>query len=285
MGNVWDGETLARYRAYLLGEERSAGTVEKYLRDIREFSAWLPAGAAVEKAAVLRWKEFLCRKYAASTVNGKLAALNGFLAFLGRPECRVRPLKRQREIFRERARELTRQEYLRLLRTARAERNERLCLVMETLCSTGMRVSELRFVTVESLERGYAVVDCKGKLRTVLMTKGLRRALRDYCRRQGRRAGPVFATRSGRPLDRSNIWREMQALGRRAGVEARKVFPHNLRHLFAVTFYRMEKDIAKLADLLGHASIETTRIYLMESGAEHTRMLERLGLVLRATTE
>ena len=192
----------------------------------------------------------------------------------------MKPLKRQREVFRSRTRELTREEYLRLLRAAREQGNERLYLVMETLCSTGMRVSELQWLTVEALSRGSAAVDCKGKRRTVLLTRRLRRVLGEYCRRAGRRSGPVFVTRGGRPLDRSNIWREMRALCRRARVDTRKVFPHNLRHLFAVSFYRMEKDIAKLADLLGHASIETTRIYIMESGAEHARQLERLGLVL-----
>ena len=280
MERILRQEHLERYGAYLREEERSPGTIGKYLRELGEFYAWLPAGGRVSKETAVRWKERLEGRYEPGTVNGKLAALNGLFAFLGWVECRVKPLKRQREVFRSRARELTREEYLRLLRAAREQGNERLYLVMETLCSTGMRVSELQWLTVEALSRGSAAVDCKGKRRTVLLTRRLRRVLGEYCRRAGRRSGPVFVTRGGRPLDRSNIWREMRALCRRARVDARKVFPHNLRHLFAVSFYRMEKDIAKLADLLGHASIETTRIYIMESGAEHARQLERLGLVL-----
>ena len=270
---------VAAYDHHLHAEERARGTLEKYLRDIRRFEAWL-GGRAVTKELAAAWKEqLLARQYAPSTVNGILAALNGLFRFFGWDECRVKPLKRQQSVFRPGERELTKAEYLRLLDTARRAGNERLYLVMETLCSTGMRVSELRFVTVEALEKGFALVDCKGKRRTVLLTKRLRRALAQYCRRHGIRSRAVFVTRTGKPLDRSNIWREMRSLCSQAGVDASKVFPHNLRHLFAVSFYNMEKDIAKLADLLGHASIETTRIYIMESSVEHARRLERLGLV------
>ena len=273
-------EMVAAYDRYLCLEERAPGTREKYLRDIRQFAAWLD-GRTVTKELAVAWKEYLLsQQYALSTINGVLAALNGLFCFFGWNECRVKPLKRQRSVFRSGERELTRGEYLRLLDTAKRAGNERLYLVMETLSSTGMRVSELRFITVETLERGFAAVDCKGKQRTVLLTKRLRRTLKEYCLRRGIRSGAVFVTRTGRPLDRSNIWREMQALCERAGVDASKVFPHNLRHLFAVLFYNEEKDIAKLADLLGHASIETTRIYIMESSAVHAQRLERLGLVI-----
>lgn len=273
-------ERIAAYGRYLRMEERAAGTLEKYLRDIRRFAAWLD-GRPVTKELAVAWKEYLVvQQYAPATINGMLAALNGLLGFLGWNECGVKPLKRQRSVFRSGERELTRAEYLRLLEAARRAGRERLYLVMETLCSTGMRVSELRFITVETLERGFASVDCKGKQRTVLLTKRLRRTLTGYCRRRGIRSGAVFVTRTGRPLDRSNIWREMRSLCGQAGVDASKVFPHNLRHLFAVSFYNVEKDIAKLADLLGHASIETTRIYIMESSAAHAKRLERLGLVV-----
>ncbi|MEY8260485.1 tyrosine-type recombinase/integrase [Oscillospiraceae bacterium 50-60] len=273
-------EMVAAYDRYLCLEERAPGTREKYLRDIRQFAAWLD-GRTVTKELAVAWKEYLLsQQYALSTINGVLAALNGLFCFFGWNECRVKPLKRQRSVFRSGERELTRGEYLRLLDTAKREGNERLYLVMETLCSTGMRVSELRFITAETLERGFAMVDCKGKQRTVLLTKRLRRTLIAYCRRRGIRNGAVFVTRNGRPLDRSNIWRDMRSLCDRAGVEASKVFPHNLRHLFAVSFYNVEKDIAKLADLLGHASIETTRIYIMESSAAHAQRLEQLGLVI-----
>lgn len=273
-------ERIAAYSRYLRMEERADGTLEKYLRDIRHFAVWLD-GRPVTKELAVAWKEYLVvQQYAPATINGMLAALNGLLSFLGWNECGVKPLKRQRSVFRSGERELTRAEYLRLLEAARRAGRERLYLVMETLCSTGMRVSELRYITVETLERGFASVDCKGKQRTILLTKRLRRTLTEYCRRRGIRSGAVFVTRTGRSLDRSNIWREMRSLCVYAGVDASKVFPHNLRHLFAVSFYNVEKDIAKLADLLGHASIETTRIYIMESSTAHVQRLERLGLVV-----
>lgn len=273
-------EMVAAYDRYLRLEERAPGTQKKYLRDIRQFAVWLD-GRTVTKELAVAWKEYLLsQQYAPSTINGALAALNGLFCFFGWDECKVKPLKCQQSVFRSGDRELTKREYLRLLDAAKRMGNERLYLVMETLCSTGMRVSELRFITAETLERGFAIVDCKGKQRTVLLTKRLRRTLMRYCRRRGIRSGAVFVTRTGRPLDRSNIWRDMRSLCDRAGVDASKVFPHNLRHLFAVSFYNVEKDIAKLADLLGHASIETTRIYIMESSAVHARRLERLGLVI-----
>ena len=175
---------------------------------------------------------------------------------------------------------MTKEEYLRLLNTAREKGNERLYLLMETLCSTGMRVSEVKYVTVGALGVGCAVVDCKGKQRAVILPKRLCSDLGKYCMRKGIKGGPIFVTKTGKPVDRSNIWRELQHLCESAAVAPDKVFPHNFRHLFAVSFYELEKDIAKLADLLGHASIETTRIYIMESGAEHQRQLERLGLVI-----
>lgn len=271
---------IAQYLDHLREKERGERTVRRYEKSILAFYDSLPPDKIVTKQEAIQWKAALAERCAPSTVNVMLAALNGIFAFQGWHDCRVKPLKRQRRVFRERDRELTRTEYLRLLEAAGRRGSRRLYCLMETLCSTGMRVSELRFVTVESLAAGRVCVNCKGKLRTILLTKRLRRALREYCRSRGIRSGPVFVTRTGKHLDRSNIWRDLRALSRYAGVDARKVFPHNFRHLFAVMFYRLEKDMAKLADLLGHASVETTRIYIMESSAEHERQLERLQLVL-----
>lgn len=273
-------EDLLRFLDHLRQEERSPGTIAKYLRDIRCFFLSLPPDRHVDKDQVLRWKETLTAQYATSTVNTMLAALNSFLGFLGWYDCRVKAIRQQRKLFREKERELDKGEYLRLLAAAKGMGKGRLYFLMETLSSTGIRVSELPFITVEALAAGRATVDCKGKRRTILLTGKLCRRLKGYCRSKGITAGPVFVTRTGRPLDRSNIWRELQGLCARAGVDKRKVFPHNFRHLFAKAFYALKQDIAKLADLLGHASIETTRIYIMESGAEHRRQIERLGFVL-----
>ena len=273
-------EDLPRFLNQLRQEERGTGTIAKYSRDIQGFLADLPPDGQVTKASVLAWKERLTDRYAVSTVNTMLAALNRFFSFLGWYDCRVKTIKRQRQIFRKKERELNKQDYLRLLRAAKQRKNDRLYFLMETLSSTGIRVSELPFVTVESLATGWATVDCKGKRRTILLTPKLCRVLRRYCQAKGIATGPIFVTRTGKPMDRSNIWRELQSLCAQAGVDRRKVFPHNFRHLFAQAFYALKKDIAKLADLLGHASIETTRIYIMESGAEHLRQIEQLGFVL-----
>lgn len=273
-------EHIDKFIIYLRNEERAESTVQKYKKDLLEFYIFLPEGQQLDKNTVLNWKAEMMRQYSVSTVNTKIAALNGLFIFLGWHDCRVKPVKQQRKIFRDKDRELTRAEYFCLLDAAKREGNKRLYYLMETLCSTGIRISELKFITVEALEIGHVNVNCKGKLRPVILTKKLRRALKEYCRVQHIQSGSVFVTRNGKPLDRSNIWREMQRLCERAGVDAHKVFPHNFRHLFAVSFYGLEKDIAKLADLLGHASIETTRIYIMESGAEHERQVDRLGLVV-----
>ena len=219
-----------------------------------------------------------------ATINAKLAAVNGFLRFLGRPECCVRQVRRQRRVFREKGRDLSRSEYLRLVQAAKRQGRERLCLVLQTICATGIRVSELRFITGEAVRSGRATVSGKGKCREILLPGQLRVRLKAYLKHCGRWPGqpnaPVFLTAGGRPLDRSNLWREMRSLCAAAKVDPHKVFPHNLRHLFAKTFYALDKDLAKLADLLGHASIETTRIYIMETGAAHARMLERMHLLL-----
>ena len=270
---------LDSYREHLLQEERAPATVEKYLRDARAFAAWLE-GRAVTKDQIHAWKEaLLAEGLAPATVNAKLAALNGLLAILGMEECRVKFLKLQRRAFRESARELDRADYQRLVDAAHASGQERLELLLEAICATGIRVSEVRYLTVEAARRGRADVSLKGKSRTILLPGKLCRKLLKYAKKHKTASGEIFLTRSGKSLSRRQIWREMKGLCAKAEVEPSKVFPHNLRHLFAASFYRATRDIAKLADVLGHSSIETTRIYLTATGAEHVRQLERLGLV------
>lgn len=272
-------ERIAAYGQYLRTEERSSGTVEKYLRDVRAFAAWM-GGVPVTKELAAGWKEHLhFQGYAPATINSMLAAINGLFHFLGWDECRVKFLKVQRRLFRDAGRELTRPEYDRLLETARERGQERLALLMETICATGIRVSEVRYITVEAAQRGRAEISLKGKIRTILLPGKLCRKLLKYTRKHKTASGEIFLTKSGKSLSRRQIWAELKRLCRYAGVESSKVFPHNLRHLFATIFYRACKDIARLADVLGHSSIETTRIYLVTSGAEHARQLERLGLV------
>ena len=263
-------------------------TVQIYTKNCREFLHFVQAGLKsfpFGKAIVHTWKTSLSTAgLSPATVNAKLAAVNGFLRFLGRPECCVRQVRRQRRVFRDKGRDLSHSEYLRLVQAAKRQGRERLCLAMQTICATGIRVSELRFVTVEAVRTGRATVTGKGKCREILLPGKLRARLKEYLKHRGRWPGqanvPVFLTAGGRPLDRSNLWREMRSLCAAAKVDPHKVFPHNLRHLFAKTFYALDKDLAKLADLLGHASIETTRIYIMETGAAHARMLERMHLLL-----
>ena len=273
------GEQLQAFRQRLVWEEKSPATIEKYLRDAAAFTAWLD-GRAASKAAAGAWKAALLEaKLAPATINVKLAAVNRFLVFLGWPAFRVKPLRIQRRLFRDDSRELTRPEYLRLLETARTQGRERLALLLETICGTGIRVSEVRYVTVEAVYRGRAEISLKGKIRTILLPGKLCRKLLKYARKQKIASGEIFLTRNGTHLSRRQIWAEMKGLCRTAGVAPSKVFPHNFRHLFATAFYRASHDIVKLADVLGHSSIETTRIYLLTSGAEHQRQLDRLGLV------
>ncbi len=270
---------IQQYAEYLLEQERAKNTIEKYLRDLNCLSAFLD-GASLTKASLLEWKEHLSNSYAPATVNSMLAAVNCFLRFMGWKELSVRPLKIQRALFCDESRELTRTEYIRLVNTADQQGNERLALLLQTICATGIRVSELRFITVEAVAMGRAEVCCKGKRRIVFLPEKLRCLLKRYLKKQKTAAGPVFITRTGKPLDRSNIWREMKALCESADVASGKVFPHNLRHLFARTYYAMEKDLSRLADILGHSSIDTTRIYTMESGMVHIRQLNRMDLTL-----
>ena len=270
---------LAAYDASLRTDERAPGTLEKYLRDLRAFLVWLD-GRPVTKELAHQWKEELqARGYAPVTINSMLSALNGLFRFLGWEECRVKFLKVQRRLFRDERRDLNQSEYNRLLETAHQLGRERLALLMETICATGIRVSEVRYITVETARDGKAEIALKGKIRTILLPNKLIRKLLKYAKRQKIASGEIFLTRSGKALSRRQIWAEMKRLCRHAGVEPSKVFPHNLRHLFATAFYRACKDIAHLADLLGHSSVETTRIYLISSGTEHARQIERLGLV------
>ena len=272
-------ESLSAFKQYLKTEERSDATIEKYLRDARQFAAWL-RGRAVTKEVAASWKEHLVEQgYDAGTVNGKLAALNALFRFADWEDCRVKSLKRQRRVFREQERELTQDEYAQLLRAAETMGRERLKLLMETICGTGIRVSEVRYITVETVKAGKAEVALKGKIRTILLPAKLCRKLLKYAKRKKIASGEIFLTRSGKAMSRKQIWAEMKSICKKAGVETSKVYPHNLRHLFARCFYRACRDIAKLADVLGHSSVETTRIYLISTGAEHAKTLEHLQLV------
>lgn len=266
---------MEQYRNYLLSEEKSRLTIDKYIRDVEKYLRW--SGGEISKERVLAYKEALLGNYAVASVNSMLSSVNSYLEYIDRPECKVKTVKHQREIFTRPERELTKREYGRLLKAA--ESKPRLKLLMQTICATGIRVSELRFITVSAARTGRAQVRCKGKSRAVIIPKDLSRLLLRYAAKHGIREGSVFVTKNGKPLDRSNIWSEMKRLCKLAGVLASKVFPHNLRHLFARTYYTIQKDIVRLADILGHSSVNTTRIYTTESGDVHRRQLEKMGLL------
>ena len=266
---------IAAFTQFLRQEERAPATVEKYLRDVRAFVSWLD-GRLVTKQLAAEWKtHLLSQGLLPATVNGKVSAINGLFRFLGWEDCRVKFLKLQRRAFRDASRDLTRSDFERL----RLAASGKLALLLEAICATGIRVSEVRYITVEAAQAGRADVSLKGKIRTILLPGKLCRKLLKFARQQKIASGEVFLSRDGNSLSRHQIWREMKTLCKKAGVEASKVFPHNLRHLFAVTFYKTTRDIVKLADLLGHSSINTTRIYLLTTGTEHVRQLEMLGLV------
>ena len=271
-------ETLAAFARQLGEEERSPATLEKYLREVRQFAAFL-GGREVTRDLAAAWREELSARQSPATVNGKLTALDRLLAFLGWEDCRVKHLRVQRQLFRDSARELSREEYARLVETARRLGRGRLSLLMETICATGIRVSEVRYITAEAVREGRTEIALKGKIRTILLPGKLCRKLEKYARQKKITSGELFLTRSGRPMSRKQIWAEMKGVCRAAGVAPSKVFPHNLRHLFARCFYRVSRDVAKLADVLGHSSIETTRIYLISTGAEHARTLDQLRLI------
>ena len=270
---------LKSFEKYLHNDEKSKATIEKYVRDIRHFSEYA-TGRDIDKTLTLEYKAALEKEYAVASANSMLAALNSFLGFVGWDDCCVKQFKVQKKAYCPEEKELTKEEYIRLIRAAGSEGNERLSLVIQTICGTGIRVSELQFITVEAVKRGEAVVSCKGKTRTIFIVSALRKKLLKYAKKRHIQSGMIFITKSGNALNRSNIWREMKNLCEQAGVSPDKVFPHNLRHLFARTFYGIEKDIAKLADILGHTNINTTRIYIITTGAEHRRKLESMRLVI-----
>lgn len=277
-GHILTYAQISAFEGHLRAEERAPGTVEKYLRDLESFLVWLD-GRSVTKEASVEWKEHLLSTgHAPVTVNSMIAALNGLCAFLGW-DCKVKLLKIQRRVFREQRRELTREEYGALVNAAQSRGKDRLALLMETICGTGIRVSEVPYITVEAAKQGRAEVTLKGKIRVILLPGKLCRKLLKYAHKNKIASGEIFVTRNGKSISRKQIWTEMKRLCALAGVHPEKVFPHNLRHLFARAFYKVCRDIVRLADVLGHSSVETTRIYLMTTGTEHMRQMERLGLI------
>ena len=273
-------EKLCLFRNYLLEEERSAATIEKYGRDVLAFLSWLSDREEISKEVVVGYKQAIIGKYKTTSANSMLVSVNRFLDFIGKKDCQVKLFKIQRNPFRKKDKELTKEEYNRLILAAKAKLSSRLFLMIQAICSTGIRVSEHRFITREALERGRITIYNKGKERVVFLPKKLKKCLLQYCRQNGIYSGPVFVTKNGTPVNRCNVWAEMKALCKEAGVSPEKVFPHNLRHLFAVTYYRMQKDIVHLADILGHSNIEYTRIYTFTSEEEHARVLSRMCLLI-----
>ena len=270
-------EQIIDFKNYLITEERSTATVEKYVRDINAFSEWL-CGKEVDKNTVVEYKAHLAEKYQTSSTNSMLSSLNSFFVFCERHDLRVKFIKTQKQLFSRDEKELTKAEYLRLLDAAKGK-SRRLYLLMQTVCATGIRISELKFITVEAINFERAEIDCKGKRRIVFIPKKLCKMLKDYAKSEKIKSGSIFVTKNGKPLDRSNIWSDMKKLCADAGVSASKVFPHNLRHLFARTFYSIQKDIVRLSSILGHSNINTTMIYTMESGRIHQKQIQQLGLL------
>lgn len=271
-------QRINAFKVYLYEEERSGHTIEKYMRDLRFFRQWLQE-RRIDKSAVIEYKKELCGRYALKSVNSMLSSLNAFFVFMGWYDLKVRTLKIQRRIFADQAKELSKSEYERLLLAAKNKQKTRLYYLIQTIASTGLRVSEIKYVTCEAVRQGQAMINCKGKIRQIFLPKKLCQMLQKYIKSRNIKNGPVFITRSGRPLDRCAIWKMLKDLCESADVSKDKVFPHNFRHLFARTFYSLQKDIVRLADLLGHSSIETTRIYTLESGTEHRKQLQKLGLL------
>ena len=279
-GRILTKALLEKFREHLILEERSDTTIEKYCRDVYTFAAFAD-GAEVTKELAIAYKNKLKDDgYAVRSINSMLASINSLFAFLGWHDLKVKTIKIQQQIFCPEEKELTKAEYIRLVNTAKAKHNERLCLILQTICGTGIRVSELQFITVEAAKRGEATVSCKGKTRSVFIVRDLQKKLLRYAAEQGIESGCIFITRGGKPISRTNILRDMKSLCEEADVNPNKVFPHNLRHLFARVFYGIEKDIAKLADILGHSSINTTRIYIISTGTEHRQRMENMRLII-----
>ncbi len=280
MGRFLTETAIKNFSDYLQREEKSKATTEKYLRDARAFARHM-SGTEIIKESVIAYKnKLLSDGYAARSINSMLASLNSLFSFLGWSDCKVKSLKLQRQIYCSEDKELTKAEYMRLVNTAKRKGNERLNLLLQTICGTGIRVSELQFITIDAIKNGEVIVSCKGKTRSVFIVRDLQKKLLRYAAEQEIRSGAVFITRTGKPMNRTNIWREMKKLCEQANVNPNKVFPHNLRHLFARVFYGIEKDIAKLADILGHSSINTTRIYIISTGTEHRQRMENMQLIV-----
>lgn len=272
-------DRLAAFARHLACEERSPATIDKYSRDLRAFARWL-GPAPLHKPHLAAWRQTLARQgYASVSVNAMLAAVHSYCRFLGRSDCRVRYLRVQRQLFRPPGRELSQRDYLALVRTARRQRQQRLALILETIAACGLRISELPHITAQAVQDGRAEIHLKGKVRVILLPRRLRDKLQRYARTQKIAGGALFRTTGDRPISRQQVWREMKALARAAHIDPGKVFPHNLRHLFATVFYAHSHDIVRLADILGHSSVETTRRYLTTSGSEHIRQLDSLHLV------
>lgn len=279
-GRTITEDDMQRFIAYLHEQEKSINTIEKYLRDVRAFSRYVKSRNITKDIVVAYKTQLLESHYAVRSVNSMLASLNSIFTFLGWSDCKVKSIKLQREIYCPEEKELTKEEYTRLINTAHQNGNRRLALLIQTICGTGIRVSELSYITVEAAKNSMAIVSLKGKTRSVFIVNQLRKKLLDYAQSQGIKSGAIFITRTGKIMNRTNIWKEMKELCEQAGVNRQKVFPHNLRHLFARTFYAIKKDIAKLADILGHSNINTTRIYTISTGQEHRRQMERMQLVV-----
>lgn len=276
---IIETKMLEVFKVYLRENEKSKATCEKYVRDVNHFAEFV-GGKAIDKGVLLDYKAELEKEYAATSANSMIAAVNSFLRYVGWCELCIKQFKIQKEAYSPEEKELSAAEFQRLVKTAENHKKERLSLVIQTICGTGIRVSELPYLTVEAVRKGEATVSCKGKTRKIFMVSKLRKKLLDYAKRNHIDSGMLFTTKTGKALDRSNIWREMKGLCELTGIPAEKVFPHNLRHLFARTFYSIEKDIAKLADILGHSNINTTRIYIMTTFAEHKRKMESMRLII-----
>lgn len=268
---------ILEYKEYLIYEEKALTTIKKYIHDIDVFVRWLDQRELTKKM-VLEYKEFIMERYAPASVNSILSSLNGFFQYSGWHGLRVKNIRIQKQVFSLTEKELSKEEYGRLLFAAKKQSN-RLYLVMQTICSCGIRISELKFITTEAVFWGQAKINCKGKYRKVFLPSQLCKMLKMYIKEHDIKSGAVFITKNGNPLDRSNVWSDMKKLCKEAGVSKRKVFPHNLRHLFARTYYGIQKDIVRLSDILGHANVNTTRIYTMESGKIHRQQIQQLGLL------
>lgn len=276
---ILTANNLNDFQKYLILQEKSKATTKKYLRDAKAFTDFA-GNEEIRKEIVIAYKEHLRENYAVRSVNSMLASINSLFAFLGWFDLKIKALKVQHQVFCSEEKELTKAEYTRLCKVAQSNHNERLNLILQTICATGIRVSELKFITVEAVKQSEATVSLKGKTRSIFIVKDLKKKLLRYVAKQNIKSGMIFVTRTSKPINRTNIWREMKNLCKKANVNPQKVFPHNLRHLFARVFYNIEKDIAKLADILGHSSINTTRIYIISTGTEHRRRMEDMRLII-----